>query len=66
MRYAWIGFHLLMLLLLVLAFMGTFEPPRTGNFTRDASGIGYTVIGVVFLWIVGAIVFRVIRRFAKY
>jgi hypothetical protein len=66
MRYAWIGFHIIMLLLLVAAFAGVFSPPPTGNFAHDNGSYIPAVIGIAVVWIVGTIIFRVIRRFAKY
>ena len=66
MRYAWVGFHCVMLLLLVLAFTGAFNARPTGNFIQDSGGRSNIVIGVIAVWIIGAIVFRMIRRFAKY
>ena len=66
MRYAWLGFHIVMLLLVIAAFMGAFSPAPTGNFAQDNGGFIMPVIGIVTIWIVGAIVFRIVRRFAKY
>ena len=66
MRYAWLGFHLVMLLLVIATFAGAFSPPKSGNFAADNGGYIMPLIGVVTIWIVGSIVFRVIRRFSKY
>jgi hypothetical protein len=65
MRYASIGFHILMVLLLVLAFTGAFSPPRTGSMMQDNGATIMPAIGIITLWLVGAIVLRVVRRFSK-
>lgn len=65
MRYASIGFHILMLLLLVLAFIGAFSPPRTGNMMHDNGATLMPAVGIVTIWIVGAIILRVMRRISK-
>jgi hypothetical protein len=62
MRFVRIGFHILMLVFLVMAFTGAFSPPRTGSMMRDNGATIMPVIGVVTLWIVGAIILRIIRR----
>lgn len=66
MRYIWIGFHILMLVLVVMAFGGALSPPPTGNFAADNGRTIMPVIGVVTIWIIGSIVLRVIRRFSRY
>jgi hypothetical protein len=65
MRYARLGFHVLMLVLLVSAFAGVFSPPRTGNFAQDNGGWIFPAIGVGFIWVIGAIILRVIARLAR-
>lgn len=66
MRYAWIAFHIVMLVLLVAAFGGAFSPPKTGNLAQDSGGSITAAIGVIVIWVVGAILFRFARRFFKY
>ncbi|HEY0329880.1 MAG TPA: hypothetical protein VGC77_12360 [Rhodopseudomonas sp.] len=66
MRYVWIGFHILMLLLVVMAFGGAFSEPVTGNFAHDNGRTIMPVIGVVTIWVVGAIILRVMRKFSSY
>lgn len=66
MRYAWLGFHVVMALLLVLAFIGVFDGRSTGNFIQDSGNRTSIIIGVIAVWIIGAIVFRMVRRFLKY
>lgn len=67
MRYAWIGFHIIMLMLVIAAFGGVFSPPATGrSMMQDNGSTIFPVIGVVTVWIVGAIIFRLARRFSKY
>lgn len=66
MRYVWLGFHIIMLLLVISALNGVFSPPLTGNFSQDSGRTIMPTIGTLFIWIVGAIVFRVARRFKNY
>jgi hypothetical protein len=66
MRYAWIGFHVVMLALLVMALTGGFSPPKTGNMMQDNGSTIMPTIGIVTLWVVGAIIFRIVRRFSRY
>lgn len=65
MKVVRIGFHLLMLALVMMAFAGVFSPPKTGNFATDNGGYIMPVIGIVAIWIVGAIVLRVLRAVTK-
>jgi hypothetical protein len=60
-----IGFHLLMLALLIMAFSGVFSPPRTGNFAADNGGFILPAIGIVAIWIVGAIILRVVGQSSR-
>jgi hypothetical protein len=66
MRFAWLGFHVVMLLSVMLAFAGFFDARSTGNFIQDSGNRTNIIIGVIALWIIGAIVFRLIRRFSSY
>lgn len=67
MRYAWIGFHIIMLLMIIAAFSGAFSPPATGqSMMQDSGRTIMPVFGVVTIWIVGAIIFRFARRFSRY
>ena len=66
MRYVWIGFHILMLVLLVVAVTGGFSPPKTGSMMQDNGATIMPTIGIIAIWVVGAVVFRVIRKFARY
>ena len=66
MRYAWIGFHIIMVLLIVAAFGGAFSPAPSGSFARDTTSNVNAIIGLIVIWVVGAIIFRVARRFSKY
>jgi hypothetical protein len=66
MRYLWLGFHIVMALLLVLAFIGAFSPAPTGNFAHDNGSYIPSVIGIVVIWIAGAIILRIVRRFSNY
>lgn len=66
MRYVWIGFHIVMLLLVIMAFGGAFSPPKTGNFAADNGGYIMPLIGILTIWVIGSIVLRVIRRFSRY
>ena len=59
MRYVWLGFHIVMVLLLILTFAGAFSPPKTGNFAADSGGWVLPFIGIMAIWIVGSIVLRV-------
>jgi hypothetical protein len=65
MKIVRIGFHLLMLALVIMAFAGVFSPPKTGNFAADNGGYIMPVIGIVAIWIVGAIVLRIVRGLSK-
>lgn len=65
MRFVTLGFHILMLALVVAAFGGVFSPPKTGSFAADNTGYIMPVIGIVTIWIVGAIVLRIIRKFSN-
>lgn len=60
-----VGFHLVMLALLVMAFAGVFSPPKSGSFAADNTGYIMPAIGILTLWIVGAIVLRVVASFTK-
>lgn len=60
-----IGFHVVMLALLVMAFAGVFSPPKTGSFAADNTGYIMPAIGIIALWVVGAIVLRIIGGFAR-
>jgi hypothetical protein len=66
MRYAWLGFHIIMLLLVIVAVGGGFSPPKTGSMMQDNGSTIMPTIGLLFIWFVGAIVFRVVRRFKNY
>lgn len=66
MRYVWLGFHILMVITLTLAVVGSFSPPRTGSMMHDSGATIMPIIGVITIWIIGAIVLRVIRRFSSY
>jgi hypothetical protein len=66
MRYAWLGFHGLMLLLLVLTFAGAFDAPGSRSYIAGESGRASIFVGIIVLWVIGAIVFRFIRRFSRY
>ena len=65
MKAVRIGFHLIMLVLIVMAFAGVFSPPKTGNFAADNGGWIMPVIGLGAIWIVGAIVLRIVRAVSK-
>jgi hypothetical protein len=58
-------FHLIMLALVVMTFTGVFSPPKTGNFAADNGGWVLPLIGFVAIWIVGAIILRVVEVFSK-
>ncbi len=66
MRYAWTGFHILMLVLVIAAFSGAFSAKPTGSLTRDAGSNVTAVIGVITIWVIGTVIFRFARRFSKY
>lgn len=66
MRYASLGFHVIMLALLVLAFTGAFAPAPTGNFAHDNGSYIPSVIGIFVIWVIGSILFRVLRKFSNY
>jgi hypothetical protein len=59
------GFHLLMLVMLVMAFAGMFSPRPTGSFIQDGTGWINPAIGIMTIWIVGAIVLRIIGRASR-
>lgn len=61
MRTERIIFHILMLVLVIAAFGGVFSPPKTGNFAADNGGYIMPVIGLLTIWVVGAIVLRIVR-----
>lgn len=65
MRYFSAGFHLVMLALVIAAFAGVFAPATTGSFSRDAGGNANVVIGMITIWVIGAIVLRILRAFSK-
>ena len=65
MRNIKIGFHLLMLVLVVICFAGGFSPAKTGNFAQDNGGYIMPLIGIITLWVIGAIVLRVVGAFTK-
>lgn len=65
MRKVTIGFHLVMLVLVIATFMGAFSPPSTGNFAQDNTGYIMPLVGVLTIWTIGAIVLRVARRFSR-
>ena len=65
MRYAKLGFHIVMLILLVMTFAGAFSPPRTGNFAQDNGGSIFPVIGIFGVSVTGAVVLRIVGGFAK-
>jgi len=65
MRYIWLGFHIVMLLLFIAAVSGGLSP-KTGITMQDANSTVMPTIGVIFLWIIGAIILRFIRRFVRY
>lgn len=54
-----------MLALLVMAFAGVFSPPKTGNFAADNGSFIMPAVGIVAIWIVGAIVLRVVARVSR-
>ncbi|MFZ5734389.1 MAG: hypothetical protein ACOY4O_16755 [Pseudomonadota bacterium] len=60
-----IGFHLVMLALLVMTFAGVFSPPKSGSFVADNTGYIMPAIGVVTIWLVGAIALKVIGAFVR-
>ena len=64
MQYVRIGFHALMTIMLIMAFAGAFSPPSTGRMMQDNGATIMPTIGVIAIWIVGAIVLRMIRRFS--
>jgi hypothetical protein len=66
MRFIWIGFHIVMLGLFVLAVTGGLSGPKTGSMMQDNGATIMPTIGVITIWIVGAIIFRVVRRFSRY
>lgn len=55
-----------MLALLVLAFTGAFAPAPTGNFAHDNGSYIPSVIGIFVIWVIGSILFRVLRKFSNY
>jgi hypothetical protein len=65
MRMARIGFHLVMLVLLVMAFAGAFSPPKSGNLAADNGGFIMPAIGIVTAWIVGVVILRIMGRSTK-
>lgn len=65
MRKVKLGFHLLMLVLVVICFAGGFSPAKTGNFVQDNGGYIMPLIGIVTLWVIGAIVLRFVGAFTK-
>lgn len=66
MRYVWLGFHILMVVLLVVAVLGGFSPPKTGSLMKDSGATIMPEIGIIAIWIVGSIILRIIRRFSSY
>lgn len=65
MKFAQLGFHMLMAVLLVAAVMGVFSPPKTGSLMQDSGSTIMPTIGVLVLWITGAIVLRIIRSLSS-
>lgn len=65
MRYVTLGFHVIMVLLVIATFMGAFSPAPTGNFAHDNGSYIMPLIGVVVVWVVGSIILRMIRRAAR-
>lgn len=66
MRYVWLGFHILMVVLFVTAILGGFSPPKTGSLMHDSGSTIMPEIGIIAIWIVGSVVFKVIRKFSSY
>lgn len=60
-----LGFHLLMLVLVVICFAGGFSPAKTGNFAQDNGGYIMPLIGILAIWVVGAIALRFVGAFTK-
>jgi hypothetical protein len=65
MRYIQIGFHILMVLLVGVALTGGFSPARTGSMMQDSGATIMPTIGVLVLWLAGAVILRLIRRFSS-
>ncbi|MGE0677205.1 hypothetical protein [Pseudolabrys sp.] len=66
MRFLTMGFHVVMVLLVIATFMGAFSPAPTGNFAHDNGSYIMPLVGVVVVWVVGSIILRMIRKVAKY
>jgi hypothetical protein len=65
MKNVRLGFHLIMLLLVVMTFAGVFNPPKTGNFAQDSGGWILPLIGILGIWVVGSIILRIARAVMK-
>lgn len=65
MRYAQIGFHTLMVMLTVVALIGGLSPARTGSTMNDSGTTIMPTIGVLVIWMIGALVLRTIRKLSK-
>lgn len=65
MRKVTIGFHLVMLVLVIATVMGAFSSAPTGSFAQDNTGYLMPLVGVLTVWTIGAIVLRVARRFSR-
>ena len=64
MKKVRLAFHLVMLALVALTFAGVFSPAKTGSFAADNTGYIMPLVGVLALWVVGAIVLRIVGGFA--
>jgi uncharacterized integral membrane protein len=62
MRAVRIIFHLVMIVALIAAFSGQFDAPRSGSFMADQSYRLNLIIGLLAIWIVGALVLRFLGR----
>lgn len=65
MKYVRLGFHILMAVMLVVALTGGFSPPKTGSMMQDSGATIMPTVGVIGLWVIGAITLRVIRRISR-
>lgn len=65
MRNIRLGYHLLMVALLVMAFAGFFSPAKTGNFAQNSGGWIFPAAGIITIWIIGVIVLRIVGRAAR-
>lgn len=56
-----LGFHLAMLLVLVLALAGVFSLLKTGSLMKDNGATIFPIIGVIVIWLLGGIVLWISR-----